>query len=199
MYTHQKKIKDETKYLRDNVQIISEAIAKLHGKVDSIIDSISHMKMTNDVKRGKERAKNEEIERKIQRDYRKAGRERKRRKIVADQAQKEIVEKLASIRKGTLLMDSNEHLAGLLFIVMKESEISLTNENTTLECIHLWKSVVLEGTNVLEEFTNYNTLTVSVAFRHLIFENNALASSNMVNGILKRAEERTQKARVEKK
>lgn len=108
------------------------------------------------------------------------------------------MEKLASIRKGTL-MDSNEHLAGLLFIVMKESEISLTDENTTLECIHLWKSVVLEGTNVLEAFTNYNTLTVSVAFRHLIVENNALASSNMVNGILKRAEERTQKARVEKK
>nr|GMC96857.1 hypothetical protein Iba_scaffold37921CG0370 [Ipomoea batatas] len=97
-------------------------------------------------KRGKKGAKvrrnkslsllNEEIERKIQRDYRKAGRERKRTKIAADRAQKEIVEKLASIRKGTL-MDSNEHLAGLLFIVMKESEISLTNENTTLECIHL--------------------------------------------------------------
>lgn len=58
MYTHQRKIKDETKYLRDNVQIISEAIAKLHGKVDSIIDSISHMKMTNDVKKGEGRSKN---------------------------------------------------------------------------------------------------------------------------------------------
>lgn len=58
------------------------------------------------------------------------------------------MEKLASIRKGTL-MDSNEHLAGLLFIVMKESEISLTDENTTLECIHLWKSVVLEAKELM--------------------------------------------------
>lgn len=66
--------------------------------------------------------RNEEIERQRQRDEETKKGQNKRR-IKREQEQKEIVERLACLKKG-YVMDSDEHLASLLFTVMKESRIS---------------------------------------------------------------------------